>query len=46
VGHASTLWDGKRESQHKQGKRQAEGETCSLLRREPNVGLDPRTLGS
>ena len=34
--------------EHKQGERQAEreGEAGSPLSREPNVGLDPRTLGS
>ena len=37
-----------RESSYKQGEKQAEGEgeADSLLRREPDVGLDPRTLGS
>ena len=36
-----------REREHKQGERQAEGdgEADSPLRREPNMGLDPGTLG-
>ena len=36
------------EREHKQGDWQAEGEgeTDSLLSREPNVGLSPRTLRS
>ena len=34
--------------EHKQGEQQAEGEgeAGSLLTREPDVGLEPRTLGS
>ena len=35
-----------RERAHKQGERQAEGEAGSLPSKEPNEGLDPRTLGS
>ena len=37
-----------RERAHKQAERQAkgEGEEGSPLSREPDVGLDPRTLGS
>jgi len=35
-----------REREHKQGEQQAAGEAGSLLSKEPNVGLDPRTLGS
>ena len=37
-----------REREHKEGEQQVEGqeEAGSLLIREPNVGLDPRTLGS
>jgi len=35
-----------RERAHKQGERQAEGEADSMLSREPNAGLDPRTPGS
>ena len=40
--------EGEREREHKQGKQQAEGEreAGSLLSREPDMGLDPRTLGS
>jgi len=34
-----------REREHKQGERQAEGEADSPLSREPDEGLDPRTLG-
>ena len=34
-----------REREHKQGRR-AEEEADSLLSRELNAGLDPRTLGS
>ena len=34
-----------RERDHKQGRR-AEGEANSPLSREPNEGLDPKTLGS
>ena len=36
------------EKERKQGEQQAEGEGegDSLLSREPNAGLDPRTLGS
>ena len=34
------------EREHKQGQQQAEGEAGSPLSREPNMGLDPRTLGS
>jgi len=36
------------EREHKQGERQAEqteGEAGSLLSKEPDVGLSPRTLG-
>ena len=32
--------------EHKQGEQQREKETGSQWRREPNMGLDPRTLGS
>ena len=32
--------------EHKQREKQAEGEADSLLSREPDVGLDPRTLQS
>ena len=37
-----------RESAHKQGEQQeeGEGEADSLLSREPNAGLDPMMLGS
>ena len=37
-----------RESKHRQTEQQAEGEgeADSLLSREPNAGLDPRTPGS
>ena len=35
-----------RERAHKQGEWQAEGEAGSLLSREPDEGLDLRTLGS
>jgi len=35
-----------REREHKQGEWQAGGEADSLLSREPDVGLDPGTLGS
>ena len=36
-----------REREHKQGGGvEAEGEAGSPLSREPDVGLDPRTLGS
>jgi len=34
-----------REREHKQGERQTEGEAGSPLSREPDAGLDPRTLG-
>ena len=34
------------EREHKQGEQQTEGESGSPLSREPNAGLDPRTLGS
>ena len=34
------------ESEHKQTEWQAEGEAGSLPSKEPDVGLDPRTLGS
>jgi len=34
------------ESEHKQGEQQAEAEAGSLLSKEPDVGLYPRTLGS
>jgi len=30
----------------REGERQAEREAGSLLRKEPDEGLDPRTLGS
>ena len=42
------LFDRTRESEHKQREWHAEGEgeAGSLLSREPNVGLNPRTLGS
>ena len=38
----------KSKSEHKQEEQQAEGggEAGSPLSREPNVGLDPKTLGS
>jgi len=32
-------------TEHKQREQQAEGETDSPLSREPDVGLNPRTLG-
>jgi len=32
-------------SESTSGELQAEGETGSLLSKEPDVGLDPRTLG-
>ena len=37
-----------RERKHKQREKQAEGkgEAGSLLNKEPNMGLNPRTLGS
>jgi len=35
-----------REREHKPGEWQAEGETVSPLSKEPDVGLNPRTLGS
>ena len=31
---------------YKQGEQQAEGEADSLLSKEPDAGLNPRTLGS
>ena len=34
------------ERENKQEKQQAEGEADSPLSKEPNVGLDPRTLGT
>lgn len=34
------------ESEHKQGEQQAEGEAVSLLSKEPDTGLNARTLGS
>jgi len=34
----------RRASKHKHGERQAEGEAGFLLSKEPDVGLDPRTL--
>jgi len=37
---------GGRESKHKQGEQQVEGEAGSLLGGEPDVGLYRRTLGS
>ena len=42
------LFDRERVSEHKQGERRAEseGEAGFPLSREPDVGLDPRTLGS
>ena len=42
------VWQSKRWRRHKQGEWQAEGEgeAGSLLSREPDVGLDPRTLRS
>jgi len=36
----------KSEREYKQGELQAEGEAGSLLSKEPDAGLDPRTLGS
>jgi len=33
-------------TEHKQRDQQAEGEAGSLLSKEPDVGLDPRTPGS
>jgi len=33
------------ERAHKQGEQQAKGEAGSPLSREPDAGLDPRTLG-
>ena len=43
-----SLFDREREREHKQGERQAEeeGEAGSPKRREPDGGLDLRTLGS
>jgi len=38
------LFDTEREREHKQAER--EGEAGSLLSKEPDVGLSPRTLGS
>jgi len=35
-----------RERKHGQGDRQREGEAGSSLSQEPDVGLDPRALGS
>ena len=35
-----------KEREYMQGEWEAEGETNSLLSKEPNMGLDPRTLGS
>ena len=35
-----------RENTHARGVAKREGEAGSLLSREPNKGLDPRTLGS
>ncbi|XP_064447848.1 bcl-2-like protein 13 isoform X12 [Mirounga angustirostris] len=43
--HHSTRWL-EREREHKQGEWQAEGEAGSPLSKEPDVGLNPRTLGS
>jgi len=40
------LFERERESELKQGERQAEGAAGSPLSREPNVGLHPRTLRS
>ena len=40
------LFIGEREKAYKQGEWQAEGEAGFPLSKEPNVGLDPRTLGS
>jgi len=39
------LFERERKRDHEQGGR-AEGEAVFLLNREPDVGLDPRTLGS
>ena len=38
--------DRDQESKHKQGEQQAEAEAGTLLSKDPNVGLHPRTLGS
>ena len=35
-----------KEREHKQGEWQKEGEAGSPLSKEPDAGLDPRTLGS
>ena len=38
--------DREKESEHKQGEQEAGGEASSMLSREPDAELDPRTLGS
>jgi len=40
------LSERERANEHKQREWQAEGETGFLLSKEPDVGLDPRILGS
>ena len=40
------LFEMEEEREHKQGEKQAEGEAGSPLSREPDAGLDPRTVGS
>jgi len=35
-----------REGEHKQGEQLTEGEAGSTQSKEPDAGLDPRTLGS
>jgi len=39
------ICQGEREREHRQGEWQAEGEAGSLLSKDPDAGLDPRTLG-
>ena len=38
--------DRNKEREHDQGEAEGEGEADSPLSREPNVGLDPRILGT
>ena len=40
------LSDRERTKEHKQGKAEGKGEVGSLLGRETDMGLNPRTLGS
>ena len=40
------LFDRQRSQVGREADREREGEAGSLLRREPDAGLDPRTLGS